>query len=226
MRDEVLQLRRVVARNAQLVLTPGPAVTLAAVLGQAPIQSGRVTQVQIGELAQGETREFFIELALGSHVDGSSVELADALLVFEDAVAGGAPKERRAFAGVKATRDLSAVQQSADPEVVRGLERARASAATIWVIAEARAGRLAAARQRLDQAAREARTQARKLDDKELDRMADSLDELRPALPSLVAPPAPTAAAAPASRSPASFEDAEVVKQTHSDAIESLQSTD
>jgi len=58
MRDEVLELRRVVARNAQLVLTPGPGVALAAVLGQAPIQSGRVTQVPIGELAQGETREF------------------------------------------------------------------------------------------------------------------------------------------------------------------------
>jgi len=227
MRGEVLQLRRVVARNAQLVLTPGPGVTLAAVLGQAPIQSGRVTQVPIGELAQGETREFFVELSLGSHVDGSSVELADALLVFDDAVAGAGRQERRAFAEVKATRDLSAVQDSADPEIVRGLERARASAATIWVIAEARAGRLAAARQRLDQAAREARAQARKLDDQELDHLADSLVELRPALPSLVAPSTPTTtAAAPAARSPASFEDAEVVKQTHSEAIESLQSTD
>ncbi len=226
MRDEVLQLRRVVARNAQLVLTPGPGVTLAAVLGQAPIQSGRVTQVPIGELAQGETREFFVELSLGSHVDGSSVELADALLVFEDAVGGAGRQERRAFAGVKATRDQSAVQGSADPEVVRGLERARASAATIWVIAEARAGRLAAARQRLDQAAREARSQAKKLDDQELGRLADSLDELRPALPSLVAPPSATTAAAPAARSPASFDDAEVVKETHSAAVESLQSTD
>ncbi len=226
MRDEVLQLRRVVARNAQLVLTPGPNVTLSAVLGQAPLQSGRVTQVAIGELAQGETREFFVELQLGSHVDGSSVELADALLVFDDAVAGAGRQERRAFAGVKATRDLSAVQASADPEVVRGLERARASAATIWVIAEARAGRLAAARQRLDQAAREARAQAKKLDDQELGRLAESLDELRPALPSLVAPPAPTAAAAPAARAPVSYEDAEVVKETHSAAVESLQSTD
>lgn len=226
MRDEVLQLRRVVARNAQLVLTPGPGVALSAVLGQAPIQSGRVTQLPIGELAQGETREFFVELSLGSHVDGSSVELADALLVFDDAVAGAGRQERRAFAGVKATRDLSAVQASADPEVVRGLGRARASAATIWVIAEARAGRLAAARQRLDQAAREARVQAKKLDDQELERLADSLDELRPALPSLVAPPAPTAAATPAARAPVSYEDAEVVKETHSAAVESLQSTD
>ena len=226
MRDEVLQLRRVVALNAQLVLTPGPGVALSAVLGQAPIQSGRVTQLPIGELAQGETREFFVELSLGSHVDGSSVELADALLVFDDAVAGAGRQERRAFAGVKATRDLSAVQASADPEVVRGLGRARASAATIWVIAEARAGRLAAARQRLDQAAREARVQAKKLDDQELERLADSLDELRPALPSLVAPPAPTAAATPAARAPVSYEDAEVVKETHSAAVESLQSTD
>jgi len=127
---------------------------------------------------------------------------------------------------VKATRDLSAVQASADPDVVRGLERARASAATIWVIAEARAGRLAAARQRLDQAAREARAQAKKLDDQELGRLADSLDELRPALPSLVAPPAPTSPAAPAARAPVSYEDAEVVKETHSAAVESLQSTD
>ena len=226
MRDEVLQLRRVVARNAQLVLTPGPNVTLSAVLGQAPLQSGRVTQVAIGELAQGETREFFVELQVGSHVDGSSVELADALLVFNDAVAAAGRQERRAFAGVKATRDLSAVQASADPDVVRGLERARASAATIWVIAEARAGRLAAARQRLDQAAREARAQAKKLDDQELGRLADSLDELRPALPSLVAPPAPTSPAAPAARAPVSYEDAEVVKETHSAAVESLQSTD
>jgi Ca-activated chloride channel family protein len=226
MREEVLQLRRVVARNAQLVLTPGPGVALAAVLGQAPIQSGRVTQVSIGELAQGETRELYVELSLGAHVDGSSVELADALLVYEDAVGGTGRQERRAFAGVKARRDLSAVQESANPEVVRGLERARASAATIWVIAEARAGRLATARQKLDQAAREARAQARKLGDDELVHLADSLDELRPALPSLVAPPAPTAAASPPARAPVSYEDAEVVKETHSAAIESLQSTD
>jgi Ca-activated chloride channel homolog len=225
MRDEVLQLRRVVARNAHLVLTPGPGVTLAAVLGQAPIQSGRATQLAIGELAQGETRDFFVELSLAAHVDGSTVELADALLVFDDAAAGAGRQERRGFAGVKATRDLSAVQGSADPEIVRGLERARASAATIWVIAEARAGRLAAARKRHDEAAREARAQARKLDDQELDHLADSLDELRPALPSLVTPPS-TAAAPAAPRSPASFEDAAVVKQTHSDAVESLQSSD
>lgn len=230
MRNEVLQLRRVVARNAQLALTPGPGVALASLLGQAPAQSGRVTQLQIGELAQGEVREFFVELSHDAHVDGSAVELADALLVFDDAVASRGRQERRAFASVKATGDARAVKDSADADVVLGLERVRASAATIWVIAEARAGRLAAARQRLDQAAREARAQAKRLDDDELSRLADALDELRPALPSLVARPAepgasPVDAAAPAASRVATDRSSEVIKQTHSAAVESLQSS-
>ena len=47
--------------------------------------SVRRRRPRFDELAQGEVREFFVELSHGAHVDGSAVELADALLVFDDA---------------------------------------------------------------------------------------------------------------------------------------------
>ena len=224
MREEVLELRRVVGRNMQLALTPGPAVTMNAVLGQAPSQSGRVTHLPIGELGQGEVRDFYLELALAPHGDGTSIELADAVLVFDDAFGNAGQLERRTFAAVKATQDRSAVQESEDAELLRGLERARASAATIWIIAEARAGRLQAARRRLDEAARSARVQAKKFEDPELTRLATSLDALRPALASLVPAPASSPVGGTTARAPEqSAESAQVVKSTHSAAMETLQ---
>jgi Ca-activated chloride channel family protein len=222
MREEVLQLRRVVARNMNLALTPGPGVAITGVVGQQPSQSGRVTYLPIGEMAQGEIRDIYLELTVGSHVAGAAVEITDAVLSFDDAVQSGGRLERRAFVAVKASADVRAVQDSADREVVREVERARASAATVFVISEARAGRLQAARSKLDDAEREARAQARKLGDSELTRLADSMDELRGALPSMVAPPAAVGTAAPP-MPVSSPEQSEVIKRTHSDAVESLQ---
>src|SRR5690606_10917576 len=135
MRDEVLSLRRVVARNASLALSPGPGVTIASVLGHQSQVSGRTTYVPLGELGQGETRDLFIELTVTGRVAGAVIELADAVLTFDDAVGSAGRLERRAFASVRASGDKAAIAASVDGEVVRGVERARAAAATVQVIA-------------------------------------------------------------------------------------------
>ena len=225
LKDQVLALRQVVARNASLALSPGPGVTITGVLGHQAQPSGRAVYVPLGELVQGEERDLYLELAIAAHAEEATVELADVVLTFDDAVVSAGRLERRAFASVKASGDRQAIAASRDPEVVRGVERARASAATLQVISIARSGQLEQARTRLDQAEKATRKMARELDDPELRRAARSMAELREALPSL-APPAPppgaAGAGAPQEAPAVSPRAPAVVKQVHADAVESL----
>jgi Ca-activated chloride channel family protein len=220
LRDEVLALRRVAARNMALQVAPGPGVTITGVVGHQPQAYGRGTQVLLGELAQGETRELFVELRFGTHRSDAVVELADAILGFDDAVVQAGRLERRGFASVVASSDAAAIRASEDRELVLELERAWASAVTLQVIATARAGQLEEARKMLARAEKDTRQLARALKDPELERAARAMVELKDALPSLVPPPVDPTAPQPTAVDPVP---AGVVKRTHAWAVEMLQ---
>ena len=189
--DEVLALRRTVARNMVLSFNPGPGIRVVRALGQAAQASGRQMVVSLGELAQGDTRDIYLELALPAHRAGAAVELGDAVLAFDDAAAGAGRLDRHAFALAHASGDATALSRSVDVDVARGFERARASAATVQAIAIARSGNVVQARTVLRQAEHAARTRARQLDDDELGKLADSMKKLDAALPSVAPQPAP-----------------------------------
>lgn len=191
-RDEVLRLERVVAQNLALTLTPGPGVTIEGVLGHSAAPVGRGVQLGLGDLVEGSHRDLVVRLRVGPHRDGASLELMDAVLGFQDAVAGAGALERRIFVAARTSADAAKLAESRDPEIERQIARALADAATVDAIALARSGQLAAANTLIDRAEPEARQSAKALEDAELRAQADGLVKLRKALPTLAPAPQPS----------------------------------
>ena len=238
-RAEVLRLERVVATDMRLTLLPGPGVAVQGVLGHSPAPAGgRGVSLSLGDLVEGGHRDLVVRLSVGAHRDGAAVELMDAVLEFQDAVAGAGALDRRVFVAATTSADKAAVQASRDREVERQIAVAVADAATVDAIALARAGQVAAATLLIERAEPEARQAAARLEDAELRAQADGLVKLRKALPTL-APAAsqpiqatggaplrpgdaqPTAAiAAPA---PAPADSPATVKRSHGRAVQRLQ---
>ena len=235
--DEVLRLERVVAKNLALTLLPGPGVTITGVLGHSGAATGnRGVSIGLGDLGEASHRDLIVQLRVGPHRAGASLELMDAVLGFQDAVAGAGQLERRVFVSAKTSGDAQAVAASRDLEVERQIARALADAATLDAIALARQGQLAAAIAVIDRAEPAARGDANQLDDDELRTQADGLVKLRKALPTLgPAPqpmPAPSQPLAPNAREPvttmgstvsAPVDATATVKRSHSRATRRLQ---
>ncbi|MBL9105508.1 MAG: VWA domain-containing protein [Myxococcales bacterium] len=192
LRDEVLRLERIVARNLSLQLLPGPGVTIDGVLGHTAQATGnRGVVVGLGDLGESTQRDLVVRLRVGPHKPGASLELMDAILGFQDAVVGAGQLERRVFVGARTSDDARAVAASRDVDVERQVARALADAATLDAIALARQGQLTAAVAVIDRAEPLARGAADSLADPELRGQADELVKLRRALPSLGPAPQP-----------------------------------
>ena len=236
-RDEVLRLEQVVARNLSLQLLPGPGVTIEGVLGHTTSPTAnRGVVLGLGDLGEATHRDLIVRLRVGPHRDGASLELMDAILGFQDAVAGAGQLERRVFVSAKTTNDPQAIAASRDLEVERQIARALADAATLDAIALARQGQLAAAVATIDRAEPNARAQSKQLDDPELKTQADGLAKLRKALPTLGPAPQPMSAPgqplAPEATQPvatiaaparANDESPATVKRSHGRAMKRLQ---
>src|SRR5262249_54382581 len=134
------------------------------------------------------------------HRAGAAVELLDAVLRFEDVVAG-VPVERRVFYGAHASGQEAELASGRDQAVEKAAAKAEAAAATLAAIETARKGAVEKAQSSLKKSAAETGYQFS--------------DELMQALPS-VAPAAP-AAPAPAR------EQSEVVRRAHDKAMKVLQ---
>jgi Ca-activated chloride channel family protein len=227
-KQEVLRLERVVAKSLQLELQPGPGVAIAGVIGHPhATPTGRGVSVPLGDLADGGHRDVVVRLTVGPHRDGAAVELLDAVLRFQDAVAGAGALERRAFVAAEASADRARVAAGRDPDVERAVRRALADAATLDAIALARAGQLTAADELLVRAEPEARGAAAQLRDADLAAQADGMVELRKALPTLGPAPASAPAAQPSALELAApapeARDRTTVKRSHHQATARLQ---
>ena len=191
-RDQVLRLQRMVARGMTLHLSPGPGVTVTEVIGHPLHRSNpRSTFVQLGDLAEGEPRDVLVRLAVGSRRDGASVELLDSVLSFADAVDNAGRFQRRVFLGARAISDTAAWEAGRVQAIEEAVESARAAAATINAVANARAGNLSEAQRILSVAGNEARGAAKRYNNAELARQAEEMERLQSALPSLATPPQP-----------------------------------
>jgi Ca-activated chloride channel family protein len=235
-REEVLRLERVVAQNVQLTLLAGPGVTVEGVLGHGTTPSGgqRSMSLQLGDLSEGSHRDLIVRLRVGPHRDGASLELMDAVLNFQDAVAGAGALERRLYVAARTSADAAKIAESRDPEIERQIARALADSATVDAIALARSGQLAAAITLIDHVEPETRSAAKLLGDSDLKLQADGLVKLRKALPTLlpqsqqlviagpVAPNSPQPTATMAMPSAADDSPA-TVKRSHGKAMQRLQ---
>ncbi len=129
--EEVTRLHQVVARHAVLELHPGPGVAVTGIVGRPFSGDGaRGVLIPLGDMSLGEQNEVVVELASSVAKDGSTVEVLDAVLHYEDGI-GGAKHEERAFVGAKSTNDVTAIAGGHVKEVEDAFARAKDAAATL-----------------------------------------------------------------------------------------------
>jgi Ca-activated chloride channel homolog len=179
-REEVLRLDRAVAKNAILQLTPGPGVTIAAVIGRAPVAVGRGLEIPLGDIGEDEIRDVLVRLDVSARAESASVELMDAVLWFEDATDRGAGRyERRLFLSAKSTADAKKISEAENEEVARAYAKQGAAALTIEALNEARLGNVSGSQAILQQAEQVTRENAAKYGDSELQRALVDIIELQ-----------------------------------------------
>jgi Ca-activated chloride channel homolog len=233
-RDEVLRLERVAARNAVVTVTPGPGVAIETVVGLPSSSTGRGVQIGIGDLAEGETRDLIVQLAVSGRREGANVELLDAVLGFDDALGEAGRLERRRFLGARATANAQEIAAGRNDEVERDALRIETAAATVQAISAARSGDVAQARQILQSSTAALQT-ADFSDDESLAEASADVEALGGALERIApaASPAPGGASAPAraSAAPAApaeesydFESERVVREVHGRAMDAIYS--
>lgn len=217
-RDEVLRLSRLVARGVMMILSPGPGVQIESVVGQSVTASGNQVNINVGDLAEGESRDVIVRMRAEGRREGASVELLDATLSFVDAVAGAGPLERRVFLGARATADIERFEQGRNAEVMRDAERMQAAAVVIEALRVARAGDYGRAHDLLEEA------------EHQLDAVGDlesvRLRDLRRSMPVAPAPPAPSSSARPRSApapAPRSEEFEARSREAHDQGMRTLQ---
>ena len=215
-RDEVLRLRRVLARNAVLTLTPGPDVRVQSVVGQSVAPDGNnVVRLSLGDVTETEARDLIVHLAVGPRRNGANVELMDAVLSFDDAISGAGRLERRLFLGARATSDDNELTGGRNPEVERAAARIEAAATAVNAVRLARQGNLAEATRTLVLAENNTREIGNQQNDRALLDQAESINALRNALPTAAAVEAPARAVAPGAAPPAA-----VLRREHDRAVQ------
>lgn len=195
--EEVLSIDRLAARGVSLTLTPGPGVQIAEVSGHAGGYQGSNLVIGLPDMAEGETRQVIVKLAVGEHYDGATVELLDGVVGYTDARTNTV-MQQRTFLSARATDDDEQRAQGVDLDVALAAARATTAAATLEIMAIARRGQVEAATVKLDAAVEHARALSERVPDAALAKLIDDLVELRPTLPGLA--PAPVARPSTSSR--------------------------
>lgn len=181
-RDEVLRFERVLARNLVLTLRPGPGVRIDGVVGQAVAGGNGQVQVSLGDLSEGEHRDVIVRMHADPRNSGAAVELLDAVLRFDDAVANAGRLERRAYFGARSTGDETQLESGRNEEVERAAAQMLAAVTTVQAIETARGGDIYQARAILERAEQQARQAPQ---DERLRAQVEEMRVLRDALPSM-----------------------------------------
>ncbi len=233
-RDEVLHIQRTVAQNLGLGLALGPGVEIIEVVGHAVTWNPgqRRMEVALGSISEGQEIELMIRLAVGPHHDGATVELSDIELAYVDVHTGTGARFERDFLLARASADDAAIEAGEDRDLARIGARARTSAATLVILAHARAGQVKEAKRLLDEAVEWARASAKRLGSEDLASQAGELAALRKELASLArtkqkqAPLATDGPSIPPSDyalpPPITAEGARQVREAHSEAYNDL----
>lgn len=128
--EEVTRLHKVVARNAVLEIKTGPGVAVQSVVGRPMRTIEHGVSVNLGDMSLGEQQEIVVELAGTPAKDGSTVEVLDAVLQFDDGV-GGARREEHVFLGAKSTSNTASLAEGKNKDVEDAVLRAKDAAATL-----------------------------------------------------------------------------------------------
>ena len=187
---ELAKMTTVVGRNLQLALEPGPGVTILPMPGLVPGSDGKV-YATVGDLPAGETRDLMIPVQVAARGDGSTVELVEGTLEFEDVIGRSGHHTRDAYVGLKASSDITKVHAAVviDLEVAR--VRTAAAAAILVAMNLARSGNVGAARQDLADAQTAVRAAMTRTHDATLQDVLDQLAAVSKELARVEPPPPP-----------------------------------
>lgn len=186
--SELSRMTTVVGRNLVLELAPGPGVSIQQMPGLVLGVDGRA-HATIGDLAAGETRDLMIPVEVFARGEGSTAELLDLQLSFDDMIAHSGRLRREEFVSLKASGDTAAVAAAIKLDLEVQRIRMTAASAILEAIAMARANQVEAARNKLDHAAAIVRAASSRLQDPGLGDIATQIDEVAKQLAQLVAQP-------------------------------------
>jgi Ca-activated chloride channel family protein len=184
--DELTRMSTVVGRNLQLVLEPGPGVTIEPMAGLVLGGDGKV-YATIGDLPAGEKRDLMIPIKVAARGEGSTAELVQATLMFDDVIGQSGRKQRDGFVSVKTSKDTVAVKRAVKIDLEVARVRTSAASAILEAITLARQGQLDQARKRLANATELVRAASTRLQDPELAKIISQLEEVTKQLAQLVA---------------------------------------
>jgi Ca-activated chloride channel family protein len=238
-KEQISRMERVVARGARIELTPGPGVTITEVLGipASPTGNGRGQIADLGDLAEGQTRDVYVRVTAKGRRDGKSMELLDAQVSYSLPEGGAPPLTATTFMKLNASSDAARLKEAAVVDVEHGFTTVRVADGIVKAIGLAREGELTNARKLLDASLRLAKEGEKKFADKGLGEKVIEMTKLRKTLPSLAPPPEamnagggpspgapPPKVARPVAPSPAaSPADAMDLRAAHGDAMKAIQ---
>jgi Ca-activated chloride channel family protein len=186
-REEVLHIQRTVASELRLGMGLGPGVSLIEVVGHSAQWNpslGR-NEITLGSMFEGQTQELIVRLLVSPHNDGATVELSDLELSFNDVYTGTGQRFERSFMSVMSSGDAQAIEAGRDVQIARAGARARTDAATLQILALARAGQLEQSKTLLTEAVTWAKNASKTLEDPKLYTQAETLAALEPELRNL-----------------------------------------
>jgi len=152
----------------------------------------------LGEISEGQVKDAMLQVSLTGHRDGEKVELLDAVVHYDHAVAG-VPLSESKFVGLGVSTQPDAVTEGTNVEVQHQAARLHVADSVVRVIAMARSGDVRGANALLDATSKLALHGAERFDDAELAKQVKEMKTLKKSLASLA--PAPEPVASPASKS-------------------------
>ena len=186
---ELMKMTTIVGRGLQLHLAPGPGVTIETMPGFQPAGDGSV-YATVGDLPAGETRDLMIPVKVMARGDGSTAELVDATLTFDDVIGASGQHERTGYVGAKASDDAAKVRSAVKISLEVARIRSFGAAAMLDAINLARSGQLGPAQEHLAAAIKTVADAARRLHEDDLVQLAKDLEALGKQLATMtVVPP-------------------------------------
>ncbi len=189
-REEIAKMERLVAKNTWVEVTPGPGVTIVDAIGQPRSVVGRSLRIQVGDVTEGQTRDFVVRVRATGKRDGGTVELLDAV-VHHTLPEGGSELTASKFSSIKASADAAALKDAAVVDVDRQATRLLVADGIVRSIALARAGDVLGARKLLGTTQKLANDGAKKYDDADLRTKSKEIDSLKKTIATLAPPPEP-----------------------------------
>ena len=187
-KEELFRIDSVYGRSATATLTPGPGVRIDGVVGAEPGAPGSAVYLPLGDIAAGDTRDIVVRMTVTPRKADVPIELLDALVTFDDALADAGRLERRAYLGARTTLDPNVVAKARVPAVDLAAALAETSATTLKALELSKQGQYGQARIRLEKGAEAALAQVKRTPSVELEKLAANMTTVAKDMPQVDRP--------------------------------------